>query len=227
MTLHRHKYLVLLLTLVTILLVQSFAHPVLFVSEVLAPLSMLAIFLAVFTGWRQRGIALGVAGAAIAANAVRVVASPVEYEALHTAVYHGLRVLFPAFAVAVILRNIFAEKAITGDRVIGTVCGYLLAAGAWAHVFVVTDILAPGSFTMSAELARTFGGRHGREALFYYFSLVTLTTMGYGDITPARPPATVLVTLEAIFAQFYLAVVVAQLVGMRLVQAFEAKDPPR
>jgi voltage-gated potassium channel len=62
--------------------------------------------------------------------------------------------------------------------------------------------------------------------LFYYFSLVTLTTMGYGDVAPVRPPATVLVTLEAIFGQFYLAVVVAQLVGLRLAQAFEPKVPP-
>lgn len=51
-----HKYLLLLLTLVAILLVQSFAHPVAFVSEVLAPLSMLAVFLVVFRGWRERSV---------------------------------------------------------------------------------------------------------------------------------------------------------------------------
>ena len=62
--------------------------------------------------------------------------------------------------------------------------------------------------------------------MFNYFSLVTLTTMGYGDVTPVRPPATALATLEAVFGQFYIAVVVAQLVGLRLAQAFGPKGPP-
>ena len=225
-TLARHKYLLLLLTLVGILLVQSFAHPVVFVSEVLAPLSMLAVLLVVFTGRRQRTVALAVAAAAIAANVARFLPMPSEYHALQTAGAHGIRVLFPAFAVAVILRNIFAEKTIAGDQVLGAVCGYLLAGAAWAHIFVLAEILAPGSFSVGSELAKGFSGWHGRDALFYYFSLVTLTTMGYGDVTPVRAPATVLVTFEAIFAQFYLAVVVAQLVAMRLAQALEAKGPP-
>jgi hypothetical protein len=63
-------------------------------------------------------------------------------------------------------------------------------------------------------------------ALFSYFSVVTLTTMGYGDITPLRPPADVLAMLEAIFGQFYIAVVVAQMVGLRLAQAVTPGKPP-
>jgi hypothetical protein len=50
--------------------------------------------------------------------------------------------------------------------------------------------------------------------------------MGYGDVVPVRPPATVLASLEAIFGQFYIAVVVAQLVGLRLAQAFGRTAPP-
>ena len=60
--------------------------------------------------------------------------------------------------------------------------------------------------------------------MFNYFSLVTLTTMGYGDVTPARAPATMLATLEAVFGQFYIAVLVAQLVGLRLAQALQPGD---
>jgi hypothetical protein len=53
---------------------------------------------------------------------------------------------------------------------------------------------------------------------------VTLTTMGYGDITPIRHPATSLTWLEAMFAQFYITVIVAQLVGLRLAQALQQAD---
>jgi len=55
---------------------------------------------------------------------------------------------------------------------------------------------------------------------------MTLTTVGYGDITPARPPATALAMLEAIFGQFYIAVVVAELVGLRLAQAVAPRHQP-
>jgi hypothetical protein len=225
-TLRKHKYLILLLTLVSILLVKSFAHPMVVLSEVLAPLTMFAVFLVVFTSRWERTVAFAVGAAAMTVNVIRFLLIPGEYHVLHAVPHHGLHVLFLAFAVAVILRNIFAEKTIAVDQVLGAACGYLLAGGAWAHAFGLAEILVPGSFSMSSELDKRFSGWHGRDALFYYFSLATLTTMGYGDVTPVRAPATMLVILEAIFAQFYLAVVVAQIVGLRLAQAFGAKNPP-
>lgn len=131
--------------------------------------------------------------------------------------------LFIGFAVVMILRNIFAASVVTGDDVLGAVCGYLLAAGAWANLCAATELLVPGSFSVSNDL-QELSSSHGRTALFNYFNVVTLTTMGYGDITPVRPPATALAMLEAIFGQFYIAVVVAQLVGLRLAEAFTPSD---
>jgi hypothetical protein len=122
-TLREHKYLILLLALVSILLVQSFAHPMVVLSEVLAPLTMFAVFLVVFTDWRERTVAFAVAAATITGDVVRFLPIPGEYHALHAATHHGLRVLFPAFAVAVILRNIFAEKTIAVDQVLGRCAG--------------------------------------------------------------------------------------------------------
>lgn len=131
--------------------------------------------------------------------------------------------LFIGFAVVMILRNIFAASVVTGDDVLGAVCGYLLAAGAWANLYAATELLVPGSFSVSNDL-QELSSSHGRTALFNYFNVVTLATMGYGDITPVRPPATALAMLEAIFGQFYVAVVVAQLVGLRLAEAFTPSD---
>jgi Ion channel len=54
--------------------------------------------------------------------------------------------------------------------------------------------------------------------------LMTLTTMGYGDITPSRPPATSLTWIEAVFGQFYIALIVVQLVGLGLAEALQ---PPK
>jgi Ion channel len=225
----RRKYLILIVTLAMVWIVQSFGRGVAFgpvVSDMVVIVSMLAVLAVVFKGWGQRVASLAAALALIAVHWSPSTLGPSEDLALRDAAHHGLLLLLPAFAVAVILRNIFAEEAITADQVLGAACGYLLTAVAWGHVYALVEILVPGSFSVAPDLARELSSRHGRTALFTYFSLATLTTMGYGDITPARPPATALAALEAIFGQFYIAVVVAQLVGLRLARAVAPKDPP-
>ena len=85
---------------------------------------------------------------------------------------------------------------------------YLLAAFMWAFVYTFLELVDPGSFniepTRPHELLQTFG----------YFSLVTITTLGYGDIAPVTQAARALATLEAFAGQLYLVVAVAWLVGM-------------
>jgi hypothetical protein len=74
-------------------------------------------------------------------------------------------------------------------------------------------------------IAGQLGGWYSRQSLFDYYSLMTLTTLGYGEITPITPPATSLTWMEAMFGQFYIAVIVAQLVGLRLAEALQPPDP--
>jgi hypothetical protein len=224
------KYLVLILMLVSVLVLESSTRrsvlgPV--VSDLVITLIALAVFLVVFQRRWERIVAFAATAAVLALTWSRHLPIAAESETLLQVAQHFLQIVFLGFAVAVILRNIFEATAITGDEVLGTVCGYLLAAIMWANLYAATAILVPGSFTVSTSLRELAGaGQHGRTALFNYFSVVTLTTMGYGDITPVRPPATALAMLEAIFGQFYIAVVVAQLVGMRLVQAVTSGEPP-
>jgi len=68
---------------------------------------------------------------------------------------------------------------------------------------------------------------HGRIAVLSYVSLSSLTSLGAGVVVPIRPPATILTALEAVFGQFYIAIVVAQLVGARLAQALQRNGPPQ
>ena len=74
-------------------------------------------------------------------------------------------------------------------------------------------------------IAWRLGAWHLQRFLFNYFSVMTLTTMGYSDITPAGAPVYTLIWLEAVFGQFYSAVVVAQLVGLKLAQAIKNESP--
>ena len=224
----RRKHLVLLLTLVGVLTVESSGHLLVFgpvATDLLLTLVVFAVFLVVFQDRRERAVAFVAATAVMAMIWSRYLTLPEQYEVGRSVAHHGLMVLFLGYAVTVILRNIYTRRAVTGDEVLGAVCGYLLAAGMWANAYALTEILVPDAFSMSSPF-RAPSTWHARMAVFNYFSVVTLTTMGYGDITPARPPATNLAMLEAVFGQFYIAVVVAQLVGLRLAQALAPKDPP-
>jgi hypothetical protein len=129
--------------------------------------------------------------------------------------------LFLGLAVAVILRRIFHQETIRTDTVVGALCGYLLAAAAWANAYALIYLLRPGSFRAADAIAGRLGDWHFQRFLFSYFSVTTLTSLGYGDITPIGPLALSLSWLEVVFGQFYIAVVVAQLVGLRLSQSIK------
>ena len=220
----RRKYLILILTLVAVLVAESSTKRSAVVSDFFITLISLTVFLVVFRRGRERIVAFAAAVTALALIWSRYLPIPGESQPLLEIANHLLQVAFFGFAVVVILRNIVEAAAVTGDDVLGTVCGYLLSASVWANLYAAAAILVPDSFSVSPGL-NELSGEHDRTALFNYFSVVTLTTVGYGDITPVRPPATALVMLEAIFGQFYIAVVVAELVGLRLAQAIAPRHP--
>jgi len=184
----------------------------------------LYLFFIVFGEPRQRRAALLLLLPAIAGNFAIYVLPPGAHTAPQ-AVYHWFMAAFLGFAVAVILRDILAKSVIRGDDVLGAICGYLLLALVWANLYTLTYLLVPGTFTVSPDIVGRLGEWHERRALFDYLSFTTLMTLGYGDITPIGPPAYTLTWLEVMFGQFYMAVVVAQLVGLKLAQALRGGGP--
>jgi hypothetical protein len=113
----------------------------------------------------------------------------------------------------VILRNIFAQRVVSPDDVFGAMCGYLLAGKAWFNIFLLIETFLPGSFSVSPDFVGGLDSWSGRIAVLSNVSLASLTSVGSTAAWAVRPPATVLIPLEALFGQFYIAVVVAQLVG--------------
>lgn len=111
----------------------------------------------------------------------------------------------------VIIRAVFAPGRITAQRVQGAIVIYLNLAMIFASIYRVIGELNPAAFTNA-----TGPGRSGDPGSMVYFSLVTLTTTGYGDITPVDPFARGLANLEAVIGQFYLAITVARLVALEI-----------
>jgi ion channel len=125
--------------------------------------------------------------------------------------------IFFGYIIVSILLEIFRKKAITLDLIYGSICVYLLIGVAWAHVYAVLENISPGSFNFPLHYFQAHPSLSESEAhasLLFYFSYVTLATLGYGDITPVTHPAQSIAVLEAITGQFYLAILVARLVGI-------------
>ena len=108
----------------------------------------------------------------------------------------------------VVLALVLRSGPITTRRIEGAIAVYLLLGFTWAHAYELVVLWHPGAFTGAVE---------GRGSLpWTYYSFVTLTTMGYGDIMPVHPLARALAVLEALTGQLYLAIMLARLVSMEL-----------
>jgi hypothetical protein len=188
---------------------------------------MLLVFLIVFERKLSRLVAFIAFAIAVVAVWGHHVLPPSYPQAPLRLVYHSAALSLVGFATLVILRNIFEQRIVRTDDVLGAACGYLLAAGAWANLFMLIEIFSPGSFSVSPGFGAALDTWDGRIAVLSYVSLGSLTSIGSGAVVPVQPPATILTTLEAMFGQFYIAVVVAQLVGARLSQAPERTISPQ
>ena len=113
----------------------------------------------------------------------------------------------------VVLAQINRKGPVTGHRVRGAVAGYLLLGLAYACAYALIDSLVPGAFQMSA--ADLQSGEAHYDA-FCYFSVVTLTTLGYGDITAVHPIARSVVMTETLLGQLYPAILIARLVTLQM-----------
>lgn len=123
-----------------------------------------------------------------------------------------LAAIFLFLAVGLILAHLASQKEVTRDMIMGAICAYFLLGFGWAHLFFLFESSSPGAFALPVENA-------GDLLNFIYYSFVTLTTLGYGDVVPISSHARSLAVLEAAMGQLYIAVTIARLVGMHISQA--------
>jgi hypothetical protein len=115
-------------------------------------------------------------------------------------------VLFLGYAVIAILFYLARQDEVTPDMIMAAASEYMLIGVLWASFYFLIETINPNSFSVSAEQMDRAG--------FLYFSFVTLTTTGYGDILPVSNQARSLATLEMITGQLFMAITVARLVSL-------------
>jgi voltage-gated potassium channel len=122
-----------------------------------------------------------------------------------------LMLCFFVWATWLVAHQVLFTGAIDGNKIVGAICIYLLLGLIWAMMYLFIAEAVPDAFNglHQAPWLENF-------AAAIYFSFVTITTLGFGDISPVLPLARFLVFMEAIVGVFYMAILVASLIGVRM-----------
>jgi hypothetical protein len=121
-------------------------------------------------------------------------------------------ILFLGYVTQVLIRHVIRATRVDTQMIYGAIAGYLMLGLIWAMLYTLIETVQPGSFSLSASVGET---RTWNDLL--YFSYVTLTTLGYGDVVPISSRVRSLAILEAVTGVFYVAVLVARLVGLHII----------
>ena len=127
--------------------------------------------------------------------------------------------LFFGHTIIVLLNFILKSPKITRHVIHAALIGYLLMGMMWASIYELIDTIEPGSFSLVQ------GWVDNPRLIYLYFSYVTLTTLGYGDITPLTAQAYSISILEAIIGQIYITVLIARLVAMQISHSGKDRQP--
>jgi hypothetical protein len=134
----------------------------------------------------------------------------------------GLSLIYLGILLALVIAQVFRDGPVTAHRIRGAILIYLLLGVMWAFIYQVVALTIPQAFHLPEGLIAGEPDALRRELT--YFSVVTLTTTGFGDITAVHPVARTLVMLEALVGQLYPAIVLAWLVSLAIMHR---KEKPR
>jgi len=162
-------------------------------------------------GFKSKGMLfhskLGIAIAIFSVVAIGVILELLQMYYLHLI----LLFVFYLWAIWLAAEQVLISdtKTVDANRIVGAICIYLLMGLIWALMYLFIAQAIPGAFNGVEQLVW-----YDNFADVAYYSYVTLTTLGYGDISPVAPIARFLVYMEAVVGVFYMAILVASLIGV-------------
>jgi len=129
--------------------------------------------------------------------------------------------LFLCLSLYLVWKQVLFTGYVDTNKIVGSICIYILLGLVWAFGYLIAEELFPGSFNgLDHEVWQ------GNLEQLVYYSMVTLTTVGYGDITPEQPVARFLAFMEGITGIFYTTILVASLIGVRLADNSSESSSP-
>lgn len=227
----RHPYGVLMLSLFLMLALAPCVSllekwiPALKGMVALAPLSLLVIGASMLALWkraRHHAIHMFAGGVVIV---VLTLGSLITHH-VKIPIQLTAQILFLCYVLRIVVVSVFRAKDITSDILCGAICVYLLVGVVAGLLFVLIEYFQPGSFLISNWSANAVTQQQSfihDPGWLLYFSFVTLTTVGYGDVLPANAVARSAAVLLAVIGQVVLMVQIARLVGMHVAQDRDTK----
>jgi hypothetical protein len=216
-----HPSAVLLVVQLLGVLIYPFMEETAFGRPIFEVFGVLVLALAIFTVRNSPGptwimIVLGVA-ASVLSIVDGLTPSPTLQGA--SAILHALFYLYAAGSLMVYILN---DRQVTADELYAVGATFTLVAWAFAYVYLITQIIWPGSFTaaVNSDAPRTW-------VELLYLSFATLTSTGLSDIVPISPYARAVSMLEQLAGVGYIALFVSRVVGLTISRQFTADEPSR
>ena len=130
---------------------------------------------------------------------------------------------FLCITLATVFIHVIVAHKIDANMIFGSVAAYLLVGIIVALMLLYLHNANPGSVLGSLNNTDPWGGGSDNFAVLLYFSMITLTSVGYGDMVPVGPAAKSVATFTGVFGQLYVAILVGKLVGLHTAQMMERK----
>lgn len=124
-----------------------------------------------------------------------------------------IRIIYFVLAFFSIMRYVLDGSPVTADKICGAISAYMVIGITWSAVYSLFYLMDPGSFKVPEHLLST---DTVNSTWTFYFSMTTLTTLGYGDITPIKPGAQSYAIMEAVAGQMFVAVIIARLIALHI-----------
>lgn len=186
------------------------------ITDVLFNLIILAGIFSVLTRWRKQLFFLAVA---LLATVVRLLAFTTQSDRLQFLSY-CLAIVFFYLLGRMVLRHIFKEGPVNFYRIQGSIVIFMMVGMVYANLYAIVEFLIPGSF------ASTQVGSHFAPVFsqFLYFSFVTMTTLGFGDLIPIGAFAKSLAVFQGMFGLLYPVVMIARLISMEVAHSASLRE---
>ena len=213
----QNKFNCLLMTQIVILLAYPILHKFDNLFPIISLMFLLAITPALWVGL-SRGWFIVVISIGVVAFLLNMLLRYGNMEFKDTGILFLLFLygLFYFLAIAILMVKISSNTTVSSDTIKGGISIYILLGFFWAILYMTLLFLDPDAISNISSTEETAGFE------CYYYSFTTLTTLGYGDIVPVAKYARILAMLEAIAGPVYLAIFVAQIIGINIAQKMKS-----
>jgi len=216
------RYTILLVALMALLIVPPLLPAGPFAHTIVNTVFSIVAIGAAFNVSRHRATIIFVTVIALATLAARGVSAVWPEIPVGEVVSEIFAIILFGLALRGVAREIFHAKTVTTGTIRGAICVYILMGIIWAVFYSLVETAHPGSFAYPEVVRVSAQTDEPSPPGFFYYSFVTMTTLGYGDITPRAQLARTLSWLETLAGQLFMTITLAQLVSVHV--SSSAKD---